>query len=356
MSNSHLIHIETLVPKYQYCKKEMLEASVEWVQRTKNKNIIEKSTNIFKNTGIKRKYSILSSKKAIFSERSFDESNALYRKKAVKYAIEIVGKTLKKTGIKPQEIDFLISTSCTGLMSPSINAYLINEFRMRSDIIHIPVAQVGFSGGTSGVIYVDHLLKSKKKSKALMINLEFNTNTLQYNNYNLDNIIGTAIFADGIACSIFENSGKKKKSLQVVDVFSHHFYDSQDILRYDVGTTGFTLKMSKELPVLVARNYLKIANQFLLKHDLSIKDMDHILVHPGGIRILESIGKIIEEFGKHVKSSIKVMENYGNMSSATIMFILRDVFVGKLKNGEKILMTSFGPGFVANFILFEVAI
>ena len=356
MSHSRLLHVETLVPEYNYSEDEMLEACIEWVQRTNNKNIIEKSTSIFKNTGIKRKNSILPSKDVIFSERNFDESNALYRKEAVRYVIEVVDMALKKTNIQSQEIDFLVSTSCTGLMSPSINAYLINEFRMRNDIIHIPVAQVGCNGGTSGIIYVDHLLKSKPNSKALMINLEFNSNTLQYNNYNLDNIIGTAIFADGIACSVFENDEKKRDSLKVIDVFSHHFYDTQDILRYDVGTTGFTLKMSKELPVFVAKNYLRIANQFLSKHKLSIENIDHILVHPGGIRILESVGKIIGEFGKNVNSSIKVMENYGNMSSATIMFILRDVLDGKLKNGEKILMASFGPGFVANFILFEVEI
>lgn len=354
MNNTRLIHVETLVPEHLYSAEEILSASIEWVEKTGDKNLIEKSTNIFKNTGIKRKHSVLPSKQAIFSARSFDESNGLYRKEAVRYAIEIVGRALKAAGVSPQEIDFLVSTSCTGLMSPSINAYLINEFRMRSDIIHIPVAQVGCSGGTSGMIYVDHLLKSKPNSKALMLNLEFNSNTLQHNNYNLDNIIGTAIFADGIACSVFENCDEKRESLRIVDVFSHHFYDTQDILRYDVGTTGFTLKMSKELPVLVAKNYLKTASQFLSKHQLSIKDMDHVLVHPGGIRILESVGNIIAEFGKNVSSSIKIMENFGNMSSATIMFILREVMDAKPKKGEKILMASFGPGFVANFILFKV--
>jgi alkylresorcinol/alkylpyrone synthase len=354
MKKNNLIHVETLVPEYNYSEAEMLSACVEWVERTKDKNIIEKSINIFKNTKIKKKNSILPSKEVIFSNRSFDESNALYRKEAVRYAIEIVKNTLEKTNTKPEEIDFLVSTSCTGLMSPSINAHLINEFRMRNDVVHIPVAQVGCSGGTSGLIYVNHLLSSKPNSKALMLNLEFNSNTLQYNNYNLDNIIGTAIFADGIACSLFENS-EKNQLLKIVDVFSHHFYDTENILRYDLGTTGFTLKMSKELPVFVAKNYLKTANHFLSKHHLSIKDMDHILVHPGGIRILESVEKIISEFGKNLNSSKIVMEQHGNMSSATIMFILHHVVSGKIKKDEKILMASFGPGFAANFILFEVS-
>lgn len=355
MSHNNLLHVETLVPQYSYLEDEMLDACVEWVKRTGDEKLIEKSSVIFKNTGIKKKHSILPNKETIFSQRSFDESNGLYRKEAVRYAIEIVGNIFKKTAIKPQEIDFLVSTSCTGLMSPSINSHLINEFEMRSDVVHIPVAQVGCSGGTSGIIYLNHLLASKPNSKALMLNLEFNSNTLQYNNYNLDNIIGTAIFADGIACSLFENS-TKAGPFKIVDVFSHHFHNSIDILRYDLGTTGFTLKMSKELPVFVAKNYLKTANNFLAKHQLSLQDMDHVLVHPGGIRILESVEKIIQEMGKNLNSSIKVMQNYGNMSSATIMFILQDVIEGKIKNGEKILMASFGPGFVANFILFEVVL
>lgn len=352
MNPINLLHVETLVPEFNYTEDEIFEASVEWVQRTNDEELIEKATNIFRNTGIKQKNSILPNKETIFSKRSFDESNALYRQEAVRYAIEIVGKTLKKTGIQPEEIDFLVSTSCTGLMSPSINSYLINEFRMRSDVVQIPVAQVGCSGGTSGIVYMKHLMQSKPNSKGLMLNLEFNSNTLQYDNYNLDNIIGTAIFSDGIACSIFENSSETAP-LRIVDCFVNHFYDSQDILRYDLGTTGFTLKMSKELPVFVARNYLRTANQFLTKHQLSIKDMDHILVHPGGIRILESVEKIISEFGKNVSSSIRIMENYGNMSSATIMFILHET-LKNIKKGEKILMASFGPGFTANFILFEV--
>lgn len=355
MSLNSLLHLETLVPAYTYSKEEILAASIEWIERTKNPELIEKATNIFKNTGIKRKNCILPSKEEIFSERTFDDSNGLYRKEAARYGIQIVKNLFEKTGTRPEEIDFLVSTSCTGLMSPSINSYLINEFRMRSDIVHVPVAQVGCSGGTSGLIYVDHFLKTKPNSKALMLNLEFNSNTLQYNNYNLDNIIGTAIFADGIACSLFE-SGAKNGVLKIIDTFTHHFYDSQDILRYDVGTTGFTLKMSKELPVFVARNYVKTANRFLAKHQLSIKDIDHLLVHPGGIRILESIDNIVKEFGKNLNSSFSVMENYGNMSSATIMFILRETLRGDLRNGEKILMTSFGPGFTANFILLEATL
>ncbi len=353
MSHNNLLHVETLVPDYKFEESEMLLAYIEWVKKSQDEKIIDKSLEIFKNTKIKRKHSILPSKEAIFEERTFDETNALYRKEAVRYAIQIVEKALLKTNIKPEEIDFLVTTSCTGLMSPSINAYLINHFRMRNDVVHIPIAQVGCSGGTSGIIYIDHLLKSKPNSKALMLNLEFNSNTLQYNNFNLDNIIGTAIFADGIACSVFENNAEAGP-FKIIDIYSHHFYDSVDILRYDLGTTGFTLKMSKELPVFVAKNYLKTANHFLSKHQLSIKDIDHILVHPGGIRILESVEKIISEFGKNLNSSTYVMENYGNMSSATIMFIMEETIKQNLKNGEKILIASFGPGFVANFILFEV--
>lgn len=361
-----------MVPEYCYEEKEMFDANVEWVQKSGDASLIEKSINIFKNTGIKKKHSILPSKEAIFQPRTFDESNALYRKESVRYAIKIVDRMLEKTGIKPEEIDFLVSTSCTGLMSPAINAHLINKFRMRNDIIQIPVAQIGCSGGTGGIIYIDRLLKSKPKSKALMLNLEFNSNTLQHHNYNLDNVIGTAIFADGIACSLFENNSlqdqaisseeqlfmqqaEKRQFLKIVDTFSHHFYDSQEILRYELGSTGFTLKMSKELPGFVAKNFSKTANNFLAKHNLSLKDMNHILLHPGGIRILESVQKLISEFGKNLTSSIRVMESYGNMSSATIMFILHDAIKTGLKKDEKILMTSFGPGFVANFILFVVA-
>jgi predicted naringenin-chalcone synthase len=354
MSYNSLLHIETIIPEYSFNEKEMLQAYIDWVELSGDKKIIEKSKNIFQNTGIKRKNSILPNKEAIFAKRTFDESNALYRKEAVRYAIEIVHKTLEKSKIKAKEIDFLVTTSCTGLMSPSINAYLINHFRMRNDVVQIPVAQVGCSGGTSGIIYLNHLLKSKPNSKAMMLNLEFNTNTMQKDNYNLDNIIGTAIFSDGIACSVFENS-KQKKSINIFDVFSHHFYDSENILRYDLGSSGFTLKMSKELPIFVAKNYLKNANNFLKKHNLSVEDIDHFLVHPGGIRILESIEKIIAQFGKNLSSSLKVMKNYGNMSSATIMFIMEELISKKkIKNNQKILMTSFGPGFVANFILFEV--
>lgn len=353
MTQNSLVHVETLVPKYSYLESEMNAAYLEWVQRSGDQDIIEKSRKIFKNTGIKKKHSILPSKEAIFHQRSFDESNALYRQESVKHAIEIVKNTLEKTQTRAEEIDFLITTSCTGLMSPSINSYLINEFRMRSDIVQIPVAQVGCSGGTSGIVYLNHLLTSKPNSKALMLNLEFNSNTLQHNNFNLDNIIGTAIFADGVACSLIENSSAKGR-FKIIDVYSNHFYDSQDILRYDLGSSGFTLKMSKELPVFVARNYLKTANNFLAKHSLSVKDMDHLLVHPGGIRILESVEKVVAEFGKNLRSSIKVMENFGNMSSATIMFIMEEVIGQNPQKGEKILMASFGPGFVANFILFEV--
>lgn len=350
---NNLIHLETLVPESKFHENQLIIFYDKWLDNCDDEEIKTRGKNIVRNTGIKTKYSILKYDDFMndnFFKRNFTESNTIYKEKAIEYGIKIVDNTLQKSNIKAEEIDFLVTTSCTGLMSPSINSFIINHFKMRNDVIQIPIAQTGCSGGTYGLIYIDQLLKSKLNSKAMLINLEFNSNTMQSDNYNIDNIIGTAIFGDGISCAVFSN--QDEGLLKIIDTKTHQFYNTIDILRYDLGQTGFTLHMEKELPVFVANHYVKEANSFLDKHGLSLGQIDRLVVHPGGIRILEKIEEKIASINKNLNYSKYIMENYGNMSSATVMFILAEK-LKYIKKGEKILMTSFGPGFVANFILFE---
>lgn len=352
---NNITHIKTLLPPHCYSEHELVDMYTEWIKNQDDKDLTQRAISIFQNCGIKKKHTIIPIEE-VFSVRSLDESNGLYKQKSVEYACKIAKNTLENASIKAEEIDFLITTSCTGIMSPSINSHLINELSMRNDVLHIPIAQIGCIGGINSIIYIDKLLKSKPKSKGMIINLEFSSNTMQYRDFSMDNIVSTALFADGVACTIVQNGNhntSQKPSLEIINSATHQFKNTEDILRYDLGTSGFKMKLSRKLPSIISASFLIVVEKFLTANGLSVNDIDHFLVHPGGIRILELVEEILVPFGKNLVLSKKVLENHGNMSSTTIMFIIKELLQSSIKDKEMVLIVAFGPGFSLSQVLIQ---
>ena len=345
-----IISIAKQLPKYVKETKDIIPFVEQWMQDQESR-FKRKVLKIFEGAGVDRRYSIMDAEE-VFLNTSFEEKNNIYIKEVTKLAEQSLLKSLKKAGLQPTDIDYIITVSCTGFMIPSIDAYLINSLQMRQDIIRLPVTEMGCVAGISGIIYAKNFLKSNPNKRAAIISVEASTATFQIQDYSMANIVSAAIFGDG-AASVILSSYKEDKGPRIKDESMYHFYNSVDIMGFKLVNTGLQMILDKKVPEIISNHFPKIIHPFLEKNNLKIEDINHLIFHPGGKKIVHTVEGIFRTYGKNIDDTKEVLRLYGNMSSATVLYVLERFMDGDRKKGEKGLMLSFGPGFSAQRILLQ---
>jgi alkylresorcinol/alkylpyrone synthase len=122
---------------------------------------------------------------------------------------------------------------------------------------------------------------------------------------------------------------------------------------FDLKNSGLQMVLDKEVPEKIAEHFPEIIHPFLKKNKLSIEDVDHLIFHPGGKKIVETIEALFGSLGKNIDETKAVLSEYGNMSSATVLYVLERFMKKEIKAGELGLMLSFGPGFSAQRLLLK---
>ena len=345
-----IISIAKQLPKYVKETKEIIPFVEQWMQDQESR-FKRKVLKIFEGAGVDRRYSIMDAEE-VFLNTSFEEKNNIYIKEVTKLAEQSLFKSLKKARLQPTDIDYIITVSCTGIMIPSMDAYLINSLQMRQDVVRLPVTEMGCVAGISGIIYAKNFLKSNPNKRAAVISVEASTATFQMEDYSMANIVSAAIFGDGAASAVL-SSYKEDKGPRIKDESMYHFYNSIDIMGFKLVNTGLQMILDKKVPEIISINFPKIIHPFLERNNLKIEDINHLIFHPGGKKIVHTVEGIFRTYGKNIDDTKEVLRLYGNMSSATVLYVLERFMDGDRQEGEKGLMLSFGPGFSAQRILLE---
>ena len=345
-----ILSIAKQLPKYVKETKDIIPFVEQWMQDQESR-FKRKVLKIFEGAGVDRRYSIMDAEE-VFLNTSFEEKNNIYIKEVTKLAEQSLLKSLKKAGLQPTDIDYIITVSCTGFMIPSIDAYLINSLQMRQDIIRLPVTEMGCVAGISGIIYAKNFLKSNPNKRAAVISVEASTATFQMQDYSMANIVSAAIFGDG-AASVILSSYKEDKGPRIKDESMYHFYNSVDIMGFKLVNTGLQMILDKKVPEIISNHFPKIIHPFLERNNLKIEDINHLIFHPGGKKIVHTVEGIFRTYGKNIDDTKEVLRLYGNMSSATVLYVLERFMDGDRQEGENGLMLSFGPGFSAQRILLK---
>ena len=345
-----ILSIAKQLPKYVKETKEIIPFVEQWMQDQESR-FKRKVLKIFEGAGVDRRYSIMDAEE-VFLNTSFEEKNNIYIKEVTKLAEQSLLKCLKKARLQPTDIDYIITVSCTGIMIPSMDAYLINSLQMRQDIIRLPVTEMGCVAGISGIIYAKNFLKSNPNKRAAIISVEASTATFQIQDYSMANIVSAAIFGDG-AASVILSSYKEDKGPRIKDESMYHFYNSVDIMGFKLVNTGLQMILDKKVPEIISNHFPKIIHPFLERNNLKIEDINHLIFHPGGKKIVHTVEGIFRTYGKNIDDTKEVLRLYGNMSSATVLYVLERFMDGDRQEGENGLMLSFGPGFSAQRILLK---
>lgn len=345
-----ILSVAKQLPKYKKETNEIIPFVKEWMQ-DQDKRFQRKVLKIFEGAGVDSRYSIMEAEQVFFNS-TLEERNDIYVKEVKKLAEQSLQKCLKKINLVPTEIDYIITVSCTGIMIPSVDAYLINSLKMKQNIVRLPVTEMGCAAGISGIIYAKNFLKANPNKRAAVIAVESPTATFQLQDFSMENIVSAAIFGDG-AASVILSSYEEEEGPKIINESMYHFYEATHMMGFKLVNTGLQMILDKSVPQIISDHFSDIIDPFLEENGMTIKDINHLVFHPGGKKIVQTVQDLFGSFGKNIDDTKEVLRLYGNMSSATVLYVLERFMDADKPSGDKGLMLSFGPGFSAQRILLE---
>ncbi len=292
-----------------------------------------------------------------FSEqRTFRERNELYVDICLKYAEEAIEKCINEAGVRRSEITDFIFVSSTGISTPSIDALLINKMKLNPNISRIPVWGLGCAGGVSGLAKASVIATANPNAKVLIVAAELCSLTFLKEDISKSNLIATGLFSDGIAAVMMtgdEANTDIKKGIRIKNYRSRLYYDSLDVMGWEVLETGFKVVFSKDIPAIVNNNVRDEVMDFLEMNSLGITDISNFIVHPGGKKIIEAYVSALGIEPEMLNKSKDILKNYGNMSSASVLYVLNEFMRKGYEDGPG-LMISLGPGFSSELLLLDM--
>jgi predicted naringenin-chalcone synthase len=342
--------VSKALPEFWRSTAEILPFLDMWL-KDQDDRFIRKVKKIFEGAAVDKRYSIMSPDE-VFSDLSFEERNNIYVREGIKLGAKCLETALEKANWQAQDLDYIITVSCTGIMIPSLDAYLINLLKLRQDIVRLPVTEMGCAAGVSGMIYAKNFLKANPGKRAAVVAVESPTATFQLNDFSMANIVSAAIFGDGAACVLL-SSNEEDSGPEILAEEMYHFYDAEEMMGFKLTNTGLQMVLDVAVPETIANHFPDIIHPFLSKNGLDINNINHLIFHPGGKKIIQIAEELFGQLGKNIDETKEVLRLYGNMSSATVLYVLERIMDKKPLPGEKGLMLSFGPGFSAQRILLQ---
>ena len=350
---SYIVTIETAVPRFCHEQKEITSF---FVHSSKDESTKRKLEYISKKSGINTRYSIIndfSSKenntvlfhKTNDSERisSLTQRMELYKENALPLALEAIHK-IKNIENHKKAITHIITVSCTGLFAPGLDIELIEQLNLKPNIQRSSVNFMGCNAAILALKNADAICKSTPNALVLIVCVELCTIHFQ-NNSTDDFILSNTLFGDGAAAVLVSSNPDEEadsKNIQITSFDSLIISKGKNDMAWRLSETGFIMNLTSYVSELINGNI----KEFLKDISLDKTTVDHWAIHPGGKKIVDSFAEALNLTTSQLQSAYDVLENYGNMSSPTILFVLKQVIERNVnaQKGETIFAAAFGPG------------
>ncbi len=316
---------------------------------------IEKMMSVFDNTEIKTR-NFCKPLDYYNSIHGFQEQNEEYIRISLEYSVKAIEECIAKAQIKKEDITDIIFLSTTGLATPSLDALIINKMKLNPNISRIPIFGLGCAGGVAGFAKASVLAKANPDAVVLLVAVELCSLTFLRNDFSKSNFVGSSLFADGVAALIITGDNQKNKTKNDISFLatqSKLYYDSLDVMGWEFLDKGFKVLFSQDIPTIIATNIYNDVSSFLEKHQLKISDIKNFIFHPGGKKILTAYDEALKVEGDFLKNTREVMQDNGNMSSPTVLYVLERFLTQGFEDGYG-LMVSMGPGFSSEMVLLQM--
>jgi alkylresorcinol/alkylpyrone synthase len=286
-------------------------------------------------------------------DHSFSERNDLFLEHAVKLLTEAAAKALDEAGLDASEIDTIVAVSTTGIATPALDARLMGKLPFRSNVQRLPVFGLGCAGGVLGVARAAAMAAAQPRSRVLLLVVELCGLTFRNQDRSKSNLVATALFGDGAAAAVISCRDEYSASPRLGPWGEHTWPDSLDVMGWDVADDGLKVVFSRDIPTLVREDLRAVVDAFLADNGAKLSDIDGFVCHPGGAKVLDALEDCFDLQRGGLAQARQVLRDHGNMSAATVLFVLRETLDAGLAGPQ--LMTTLGPGFTAGMLVVQAA-
>jgi alkylresorcinol/alkylpyrone synthase len=288
----------------------------------------------------------------IIEPRPLAQINNEYREKSFELGLQAAAGSLAKAEMAPSDVDLLMTVSCTGVMIPSLDAYLATEMGFRPDVRRLPITELGCAAGAAGLAHAGEYLRAFPDRTALLVAVELPTLTFQRKDFSQANLISAILFGDGAAGVVV--TGREAAGPRILASECYLFPDSLDAMGFDLRDSGFHIVLSKDVPQLIREKIKELVESFLASQGLRREDISAFILHPGGQKLLSFMEAELDLTHTDTEFSWDVLRRFGNLSSASVLFILQEwLSKREMPPGSYGLLMAFGPGFTAEMILLQ---
>ena len=351
---SHLTHISTAEPRFAATTDDMLTAAKGWLDSSPEELAL--FSRFLLSSKIATRHFALPLEE-IRSLNGTANRASRYLEEARLLGEQAVTTALAAASLRADEVDVLITTSCTMPIVPALDTHLINSLGLRNDIVRVPIYQYGCVGGAAGLSLASSLSQTGKR--VLVLSVELCSLGFQSGDHRGSSLVGSAIFADGAACAVIAPpaAGERTPALGELKFLGSQSFvvpNSTHLMGYDLMDGGTHLRLDRELPSALAAHAPSRVKQFLESHGLVADDIAWWLFHPGGVKVLQSLEETFGLGAEQSRFSWNVLSQHGNMSSASILYVISDFINSKAaRSGDKALVFGVGPGLTIELILLE---
>lgn len=292
------------------------------------------------------------------SPRSWEERTEVYHREALKLLEEAAAKAIDEAGLVPADIDFIAVTTITGLAVPSLDALLMNRMDFRPTVQRLPIFGFGCGGGVAGLARAAQLAHGNPGANVLFLAVELCSLCARANDQSLTMFVSAALFGDGAGAVVLRapqpgnDAGEGEGRARIRAAGEHCWRNTERMLGWDIKNDGFGMVLSPELPGHMRKGLRPAVEGFLESNGFELDDVAGYLFHPGGRKVLEAAEDALAIGREELRHSWSVLRDFGNMSSATVLFILKRALEAGDKGNQ--LMAGFGPGFSAYFVVAEL--
>ncbi|WP_030690899.1 type III polyketide synthase [Streptomyces globisporus] len=356
---TRVLAVSTAFPPHRYMQHEITEDLVSGLPPGSDRDLVRR---LHSAAGVESRHLALPLDR-YRDLGAFGETNRLFVELATALGAEAVTRVLHDADVRPEDVDLVVSTTVTGIATPSLEARLAARIGLRPDVRRTPLFGLGCSAGAAGLARVHDFLDGRPGGTALLLSTELCSLTLQRADMSVANLVAGGLFGDGAAALVAVGSDRSPASSRttarppgasvpsVVAARSRLYPGTEHLLGWDVGDWGFRMVLGPELPGLVRLHVTEEVESFLAAHDLKPGDVGAWICHPGGPKILDALAEELGLPDSALAASRRSLAAHGNLSSASVLQILKDTQADRPPPGTIGLMLAFGPGFSSELVL-----